>query len=150
MIRNAVLALFASPFVLSNSEPPAPVYTNVPQVRQVLCDYTSGTAFRVGTGAYVTAWHVASATGRKIDGEYIQITHKDEAHDIAVLRTTRYGEPLEIDCGGFIDRQYYAGVGMAHGIDAQRVIFVMASAELTKLVPWGLFTTLWGDRFIPG
>lgn len=151
MIGKFAFALFGAPLLLSNSEPQAaPVHAAIPQVRQVMCEHTAGTAFRVGAGAFATAWHVASAEGCSIDGEPINVVYVDEVHDLAVLRTKVYGEPLAIDCGGFIDKEGYAGVGFARGLPVQQVIFVLASDDLTKVAPWGKFETLFGDRFIPG
>ena len=150
MIGKLAVAL-AAPLLLSNApHQSAPVYANIEQIRQVRCEDTAGTAFRVGTGAFVTAWHVASAPNCTIDGEPLNITYIDMKHDLAIIRTKVYGKPLKIDCGGFVDREGYAGVGFAKGLPIQRVIFVLASDDMTLLAPWGDFTTLFGDRFIPG
>lgn len=151
MYRKAALALVAGPFLASAAPPQEPVFATIPQVRQVMCDKTRGTAWRVGSGAYVTARHVITGTGCTIDGEPVNITWQSEDHDLAILRTKVWGEGLKIDCGGFIDGQGYAGVGYARGGPLQQVIFVMFSANLDASLPkWKLFSTLWGARYIPG
>jgi hypothetical protein len=150
MIGKPALALLAAPLLLSNSPETAPVYVDYPEIRQVLCDDSAGSAFRVGAGAFVTAWHVASSAGCKIDGEPIDIVHKDEAHDFVILRTQVLGGGLRIDCGGFVDGEGYAGVGYSHGGDKQEVIAVVSMAGLSALDVWMQFTNLWGARFIPG
>jgi S1-C subfamily serine protease len=142
---------FSAPLLLSNAPPSEPIYTDIPAVRMVVCGTVSGTAFRVGTGAFVTARHVIVAGGCTIDGEWVNVTWESAELDIAVLRTKVHGKPLEIDCGGFQDRQGYAGVGHARGLPQQRVIFVMFAADIDSALPrWMRFSTLFGARFIPG
>lgn len=148
MIGKCLALALAAPVLLSADNPP--VYANIPQVRQVMCTHTAGTAFRTGRQAFTTAWHVASQEGCTIDGEPIVVTHVDAAHDVAFLHTQVTGEPLKIDCGGFIDKAGYAGVGYASGLPIQRVIFVLASDDMTRMAQWGHFETMWGDQFIPG
>jgi hypothetical protein len=151
MIRNAVLALFASPFLASAQDAPQPLYADVEQVRQVLCDTARGTAFRVGSGAFATARHVTHGRRCTIDGEPVNVTWEDEKLDLAVIRTKVYGKPLPIDCGGYKDQEAFAAIGYARGLPQQRVIFVMFIADLdAKLPRWMQFKTLYGDRFIPG
>lgn len=151
MIAKALLALVAGPFLVSASEAPPPVYADIPQVRQVICDSAKGTAFRTGTGAFVTARHVTHGRQCTIDGEPVNVTWEDEQLDLAVIRTSVHGKPLPIDCGGFKDTEAYAGVGHARGRPEQRVIFVMFIQDMhDRLPPWLKLKTLYGDRYIPG
>lgn len=154
MTLKAAVACLAAPFLLSFSEPTQeakPVYANVPQVRQVLCDGSRGTAFRVGSGAFVTARHVSAASNCRIDGEPITVTWESVELDIAVLRTKVYGKGLPINCDGFKDRQGYAGVGHAEGKPVQRVIFVLFIKDVDDNHPrWMKFSTLYGAQYIPG
>jgi hypothetical protein len=151
MIRNAVLALFASPFLASAQDAPQPLYADVEQVRQVLCDSARGTAFRVGSGAFATARHVTHGRRCTIDGEPVNVTWESEELDLAVIRTKVYGKALPIDCGGYKDGEAYAAIGYALGQPRQRVIFTLFMADLDARLPrWMKFRTLFGDRFIPG
>jgi hypothetical protein len=151
MIGKFVIALLAAPFLASATDAPQPLYADVEQVRQVLCDSARGTAFRVGSGAFATARHVTHGRRCTIDGEPVNVTWESEELDLAVIRTKVYGKPQPIDCGGYQDRTPYAGVGHARGLPQQRVIFVMFIADLdAKLPRWMQFKTLYGDRFIPG
>jgi hypothetical protein len=146
-----VVALLAAPFLASAQDAPQPLYADVEQVRQVLCDTARGTAFRVGSGAFATARHVTHGRNCTIDGEPVNVTWEDEKLDLAVIRTKVYGKPLPIDCGGYQDRTPYAGIGMARGLPQQRVIFVMFIEDMHEALPkWMAFKTLYGDRFIPG
>jgi hypothetical protein len=153
MIGKLAVAL-AAPCLLSAAEPTQlaePVYAAIPQVRQVLCANARGTAFRVGTGAYLTARHVSSGVNCTIDGEPIQVTWESVELDVAVLRTKVYGKPLPIDCSGYKDGEAYAGVGHARGLPVQRVVFVLFIADMDARLPrWMRFKTLFGERFIPG
>ena len=149
MLKNAVLALFASPFLMSADT--APVYADIAAVSMIRCGDSQGTAWRSGTGAYTSAAHVVGESAEcLVDGVLMPVTYSDPDYDIATLRTEKHGEPLEIDCGGFIDRAGYAGVGFARSAPVQRVIFGLASESLTRIAGWKHFTTLWGDQFIPG
>lgn len=151
MIGKPLLALLAAPLLVSAAPADEPVFATIQQVRQVLCDKTRGTAWRVGSGAFVTARHVITGTGCTIDGEPVEITWQSAEKDMAVLRTKVWGVGLEVDCGGFIDGQAYAGIGYARGGPLQRVIFVMFSQNLHDTLPrWNDFSTLWGNRWIPG
>ncbi len=151
MIRNAVLALFASPFLLSNAPESEPIYAAIPQIKKIVCGTVSGTAWRNGTGSYVTARHVTHGRNCAIDGEPAQVTWESAEMDLATIRTMVHGEPLKVNCDGFQDQQAYAGVGYARGSPLQRVIFVMFSEGVATVLPrWSRLTTLFGDRFIPG
>jgi hypothetical protein len=151
MIAKAWLACLAAPFLASAADAPPPVYADIPQIRQVLCANSRGTAWRNGVGSFVTALHVAAGTNCTIDGEPINVVYVDKELDLAILRTKVYGKPLEIDCGGYKDGQAYAAVGHAKGLPIQRVIFTMFIADMDARLPrWMKFKTLFGDRFIPG
>jgi hypothetical protein len=151
MIGKFVVALLAAPFLASATDAPQPLYADVEQVRQVLCDTARGTAFRVGIGAMVTARHVTHGRRCTIDGEPVNVTWESEELDLAVIRTKVYGKPLPIDCGGYQDGEAYAAIGYAFGQPRQRVIFTLFMADLDARLPrWMKFRTLVGDRFIPG
>lgn len=152
MIGKPFLALLAAPLMLSNSPPtPAPVFVDIPQIRQVLCDGVRGTAFRTGSHAYTTARHVAHNEGCTIDGEPIVVTWESEELDMAVLRTAVEGAPLKINCEGFKDGNGYVGIGFAKGWPIQQAVFVVFSAAMNEALPaWGKFKTLIGDRYVPG
>jgi hypothetical protein len=151
MIGKFVVALLAAPFLASATDAPQPLYADVEQVRQVLCDTARGTAFRVGIGAMVTARHVTHGRRCTIDGEPVNVTWESEELDLAVIRTKVYGKPLPIDCGGYKDGEAYAAIGYAFGQPRQRVIFTLFMADLDARLPrWMKFRTLVGDRFIPG
>jgi hypothetical protein len=151
MIGKFVVALLAAPFLASATDAPQPLYADVEQVRQVLCDTARGTAFRVGSGAFVSARHVTHGRVCTIDGEAIQVTWESAELDMVVMRTKVYGKGLPIDCGGYKDGEPYAAVGFARGEPRQRVIFTLFMADLdAKLPRWMKFRTLFGDRFIPG
>jgi hypothetical protein len=149
MTAKALFALLAAPFLASADT--APVYTEIAQVSLVVCGKRQGTAFRTGSGAYTSAAHVVgNSTSCLVDGVVMPVTYSDPDYDIATLRTAKHGKPLGIDCGGFIDRAGYAGVGYAKGAPVQRVIFGLASESMTRIAEWKHFTALWGDHFIPG
>lgn len=151
MIGKFVALAFASPFLLSNAQETTPVYVDVPQVRQVICDGSRGTAFRTGINAFTTARHVTHGTYCEIDGEPVNVTWESEELDMAVIRTSVPGIPLKINCDGYKDGQGYAGIGYAKGLPVQQAVFVTFSAVAFKALPaWGRFVTLIGDRFIPG
>jgi hypothetical protein len=151
MIGKALLAFVAAPFLASATDVPEPVYADIEQVKQVICDTAKGTAFRTGAGAFVTARHVTHGRRCAIDGEPVNVTWEDEQLDIAIIRTSVHGKPLPIDCGGFKDTEPYAGVGYARGLPQQRVIFVMFIQDMhDRLPPWLKLKTLYGDRYIPG
>ena len=149
MIGKFVVAFMAAPLVASQAS--EPVFTNIPQVKMVMCTEGSGTAWRNGIGSYVTAGHVAIMDGCEIDGEPIEVTYLSEEYDIATLRTHVWGVPLPIDCGGEPDGEATAGVGYAEGLPFQRVIFAIASDKLTAFEQWKHFRTLYGEeQYIPG
>jgi hypothetical protein len=150
MIGKLALA-FSAPLLLSNSEPLEPTYVSIPQVKMVECGMVRGTAWRNGTGSYVTARHVTHGRECYIEGERVNVTWESEELDMATIRTSVWGEGLPIDCSGYRDGGGYVGVGHAKGLPFQRAIFVVASDALTLIARWGLFTTMIGEeRFIPG
>ena len=153
MIAKPLLALVASPFLLSAAPEEKRIYTEVPEVHQVFCNngMVRGTAWRNGVGSLVTARHVTHGRDCYIEGEQVNVTWESEELDMAVIRTAKFGTPLKINCGGYIDRQAYAGVGYARGEPRQQVIFVLFGKDVDASLPrWLQFKTMFGDRFIPG
>lgn len=142
------LALAGAPFAMPASDP---VYVQMDEVRQVMCDTSRGTAFRTGQGAFTSVNHVVDDLGCTIDGEPIQVTLTDAADDFASLRTKVFGKALRINCNGFVEGEEYVAVGYASGLPVQRAIRVTSSYAWTIAAPWGGFHVLVGqERFIPG
>lgn len=79
------------------------------------CALGRGTAFHIGNGRYVTAWHVLriSGGGCKIDGEPVRVLREDAGKDVAEIvgpvRSTR----IAIDCAPLKPGRHYLGVGYA-------------------------------------
>lgn len=153
MIGKFAVAL-AAPFIVSAQyppEPPPPMLADIPEIHMVDCTNARGTAWRVGSGAMVTARHVTHGRACTINGEPVTVTWESAELDMAVLRTAVHGRGHPIDCSGFKDGEAVLGVGYARGLPVQRAIIAVPSDELTQMGRIGKFTTLIGqERWIPG
>jgi hypothetical protein len=152
MIPKALVAL-AAPFVLSATQAPdvTPLYADIPEIHRVDCDNARGTAWRSGSGAYITARHVTHGRICSINGELVQVTWESAELDMAIIRTAVYGRGHPIDCSGFKDGEAVLAVGYARGLPVQRAMVLFPSDELTRAGRVGKFTALIGaEKHIPG
>jgi hypothetical protein len=156
MIRKSWLALAAAPFLLSNAPPidfaPVPMFTHVRQAKQLFCGRSRGTGFYVRTNALASAHHVTQGDNCATDIEPVAVKFGSEKLDYSTSYVaTADPDPMEIDCGGFVEGRQYIAVGYAHGAMLQRAVVVSHSASVLPGLNWEDFTTMVGtERFIPG
>lgn len=140
MFAKALLALAlagaASPVVPANL--PAATQTGMlpferPEVVQVICGKSSGTAFYVGPNMLLSVAHVTSNAGCKIKGRPIKVLMI--SGDFSILS----GEPspvwLKIDCAGYKTGRKYTAWGYALGL------YTLTSVDLVATDDWA-----WGLR----
>lgn len=151
MFVKIMLALALAGVPTLATDTPDPMFVNYPEIELVQCARGSGTAWRSGSGSFVSVDHVTSHEGCKIDGEPITVTHFSKELDYSSLRTAIFGMGLKINCEGFKDRTVYLAIGYAQGKPFQRAMFVQASDNLTKIASWKGFYALFGkEAYIPG
>lgn len=120
-----------------------------PYVKQVICEKSMGTAFKIDTGQWISANHVSANGGCRVDGHPAYVVHADPAGDFSIID---FGDKspggMPVDCGGFVKGQWYYGIGYAWGYLAPQSKAVQHSG-----FPWLLdphWNTLTANRFAPG
>lgn len=113
--------LQAEPATTLNFPPdffPPTTYTFNPYVEKISCDDGSGTGFKLQSGVWASANHVAGALHNcMIDNRPIKVTYADPEGDFALFDVpgdNRFGG-LPINCQGFLDRAWYFGIGHGRG-----------------------------------
>lgn len=84
-------------------------------VVQVVCEDRKGTAVKIGDDSYITAAHVAVASGCEIDGTPVVNVEVDTARDYAIVRGPSSRRSAKYSCRGFLPDTEYLGVGYAFG-----------------------------------
>lgn len=114
MLR-ALLATLLCAFVPASA--PTTGLPHYPDVVQVICSDARGSAFRINDHQLLTAAHVTSNTGCKINGQpIVGVSEKDL--DFAVIELPGHGG-MKVNCGGFQTGTYVFGVGFAGGNEWQ-------------------------------
>jgi hypothetical protein len=132
---------------------PVPMFTHVPQVKQLFCGRARGSGFYTGPNALTSANHVTEKLNCVTDdNQPIEVTYADPAKDFSSARVAATEQrPLEIDCRGIVEGRQYIAVGYAHGATIQRAIVAGYSANVIPGIKWGEYSTMIGtERFIPG
>lgn len=145
-IAGALAALCLSTSAAQTTVP-ASTLAHYPQVKQVICAKSRGSAVRIGNDTFISVTHVTTNSGCSIDGEPITVTYSDGGLDFSILRTARPGRGLEIDCGGFVPGEYYFATGFAYGWPIQTTILIRS----TSLRSFNGLAILYGPQtVIPG
>lgn len=79
-------------------------------VVRVGCNFGAGTAFHIGEGRYVTAYHVIKNCLKDFPGAVI-----DEKHDFATFHGPVLPEKIPVACTNYRVGDMYVGVGYAEG-----------------------------------
>jgi hypothetical protein len=149
MVKSAVLA-FAGALSLGASDAPV-LTTSHPYVHQVICAGARGTAFQINSNTALTAAHVSSIGGCKINGMPVEVVETDPSGDFAILRYHWFprSRGLRLSCEGYRNGQVYVGIGFAKGLPIQRALAGQYLTTLPKAkLEWAtLFTPV---PFIPG
>lgn len=130
-VAFAALSLCASSMATTRVPP---IYVKNPSIRQVVCDQGLGTAFSIGPGKFITAAHVASASGCEIDGHPITRFYFSGKLDFAVVTSAAQAPAMKLDCSGYRDRDHYFAVGFAGGFPKQRLIVLQSSHAATAIL----------------
>jgi hypothetical protein len=130
---------------------PAPLVTGpseyYPQVKQVICDDSKGSAVLVEGGKYVTAAHVTDGVNCKIDGMPITATPEPGLDFATIPAPASKQRGFRINCEGFKAGQWVHVVGYAKGWPWQTMQLLLATYKKDtdgKRVIFGFPT------FIPG
>ncbi len=99
--------------VSSASAPAALGDIDYAAIVMVRCGAAQGTAFHVGGGRYLTAYHVAVFGTCSIEGVAMRMVRGDGGLDVAELGGPPIGQALRIDCRGFRAGGTYRAVGYA-------------------------------------
>jgi len=132
-------------FVLSAPVSPAEPPYHYPMVKQVICDRSKGTAFRLGS-TFVTAAHVSSKPGCLIEGQPF-LAIPEPGLDFATLDGLPAKEGMKINCDGFVPGRWYHAVGFAGGNPWQMTVTVLATWKKTDA---GIRILMGYPTFIPG
>lgn len=115
-----------------------------PEVVQVLCDLSRGTAFYVGPHTLLSVAHVTSNEGCEIKGQPIKVI--ETSGDFTILEGAPSPVWLKIDCNGYQEGREYTAWGYARGLYTLTSTDLIATGELE----WGLYR-LWSVfTVIPG
>lgn len=121
----------------------------MPEVVQVRCLSSAGSAFYVGPRTLLTVAHVTSASECRIkqngqDKPFAVVGQKD---DFAILRVAEPASRwLHVDCGGFVKGRTYTAWGFARGLPTLTSVDSEANGDRV-----GAFARLWGVfHVIPG
>lgn len=145
MIGKCVQAALAFACVSAATPPETPPPYHYPMVKQVLCKYAKGTAFRLGD-TVVTAAHVSNNYGCTIGGEAFT-ANSEPGLDFATLEGLPIGRGMKINCDGFKAGEWYHAVGYASGNPWQMTVTVLATWERAGN---GVRIMLGYPTFIPG
>lgn len=95
---------------------PSPYMLDAATLAYVDCDKYMGSAVHLGGGRYITAAHVASATGCKIGGKPVTIEAISISGDWAIIRSDAHLPFYAItSCGRLVEGQVYFASGYAEG-----------------------------------
>ncbi len=112
-----LLALIGATMALvpvSSASAPAALRTiDYGAIVMVRCGPVQGTAFHIGGGRYVTAYHVAAFGNCAIAGVPARMVRADGGLDVAELGGPAIGLALRLDCRGFRAGGNYRAVGYA-------------------------------------
>ena len=143
LVGAVALALSAP----ASSEQPDMVFQNYPLVRRVDCAEGRGTAFKVA-GQWLSAAHVTSLHGCKIDGQPIIPIEGDESNDFSRFNVnSTVANGFVIDCDGYKPGHWYWAIGHARGAPFQTAIAAYATIH-THIS--GMRVLLSMNLFIPG
>ena len=118
--KALALVVGAMPLVSATDAFPARTEAGIdpavmPEVVQVRCLTSAGSAFYVGPTTLYTASHVISAEGCFIAGKPFEIAHQDG--DFAILRVAEPAKHwLTVDCGGYVPGSTYTAWGFARAL----------------------------------
>lgn len=124
MIVKACLAsAFAAALV--SASPLPETFVCLPQVAQVMCVTTRGTAFRAG-GKWLSVEHVTKGQGCFVEKKPIGLGAVEEGLDFSVIGPAKY-RGLKIDCEGFKPGVYYFAIGYARREPRQQMITLLGT-----------------------
>lgn len=86
------------------------------QVRLVKCGERLGSGSYIGSGRFLTAWHVAQGGACVVDGKSAPVLLHSASGDYAVL-TVKRRRGLKVSCAGFHLGRWYMSAGYAGGED---------------------------------
>lgn len=143
MIAKALLAALAAASLIAANQTDI-IPADRPEVVQVMCERTRGTAFYIGPTTLLSVAHVTSNKGCTIKGKPVKVL--GQKGDFSMLQ----GEPsdrwLTVDCGGFQKGRKYIGTGYARGLYTLTTVDLLAMGEDL----WGLYR-LWAVfTVVPG
>lgn len=127
MLR-ALLATLLCAFVPASA--PTTGLPHYPDVVQVICSDARGSAFRINDHQLLTAAHVTSNTGCKINGQPI-VGVAEEGLDFAVIELPGHGG-MKINCGGFTTGTWVWAIGYASGFEWQTLVRTFATWKSTS------------------
>ena len=118
-----------------------------PEVVQVRCIGSLGSAFYVGPRTLLSVAHVTSNQGCFINGKPFEVIRPNAKTDFTILRVADPVDKwLHIDCDGFEAGRKYTAWGYARGLPSLTSVDILATGQ----VLWGL-SRLWGVfNVIPG
>lgn len=87
-----------------------------PVIALVDCTNSAGTAFRISPHVLISAAHVTSDTGCKINGQPYKLK-KTSNLDYSILYDERTGQYLDVDCNGFVKDKVYQALGHPRALD---------------------------------
>lgn len=132
MIRKSLVSAIAlalcSPALISAQNTSAPV-ANYPQVKKVMCDHSSGTAFRVEGNLWVSAAHVTDDSGCRIDGLLINATAEPELDLSTAPAPPSDVRGFKVNCNGFKPGRWVFAIGHARGWSWQTMIMSLATFQ---------------------
>ena len=125
IVKSCLVA--ASAVALVSASPQPTLFVAFPQVAQVVCPSSLGTAFRAG-GKWISVEHVTKAKNCVVEGRHIGIGATEAGKDFSVIGPAR-NRGLKINCEGFKAGEYYYAIGYAYGNPVQRLLTLQGTGE---------------------
>jgi hypothetical protein len=139
-------ALVAGALVVAPASPDVS-FVQYPQVRQIWCDHSTGTAFQTTKG-WVSVAHVTDDSGCKIDGAPIFVTEQNTRLDFSRLFVSLPAYfPMQFSCEGIVPGRTYYTAGYALGLKIQTNVRVFAIPLKTSD---GLYILVGRSTVLPG
>ena len=150
MIKSLLAGALALALPLPQSAFPPSIYIQHPYIEKISCLEGSGTGFKLKSGIWVTAYHVARLTACQVDGKPIQVVQADPYHDFAsfTVEDNRRGG-MELNCSGFSEGQWTWGIGHGRGDPFPQIVAGRYSLFASFFAGRG-WAVLEGNRFVPG